>query len=201
MINFALFSLGDLVQQTDESLALLSQQGHQDAFSTLYERLFGTVFKRVRYSVPERDVEDVTQEVFISVMRSLKNYRGDAKFRTWLRTLVTRQIADYYRRRKSVEPDLEISEELEEDDPSYHTHQVRLAMPEKGDLDDQIIIRQCMRQLPDHYREIILLRFVEGLPFNEISEVQNMNLEATKSQFRRAIAAMQKILEESGYDG
>lgn len=184
---------------SDESLAQLAQQGNKDAFNMLYERLFNCVYRRVRYTIPERDVEDVTQEVFIAVIKSLKSYRGEAKFRTWIRTLVSRQIADYYRHRKSVEPDVELNEEMELRETSRTT---RLAYQAIGQsqLDDQILLRQCLRKLPDHYREVILLRFVDGLPFNEIAELQQMSLEAAKSQFRRAIAALQTLLEVTGYE-
>jgi RNA polymerase sigma-70 factor (ECF subfamily) len=190
----------DFEQHNEEALAQLAQQGSQAAFSALYERLFDNVYRRVRYSIPERDVEDVTQEVFIAAMRSLKNYRGEAKFRTWLRTLVARQIADYYRHRKSVEADIEIGEEYESGEDMLRSRQIEAPMMEYAGLDDQIILRQCLKRLPDHYREVIVLRIVEGLPFNEISEIQKMTLEATKSQFRRAIAALQKLLGETGHE-
>jgi hypothetical protein len=69
---------------SDEELARSAQQGKQDAFVMLYERYFPNVLARVRFKVPENDVEDVTQEIFIAVMKSLGGFKGQAKFSTWL---------------------------------------------------------------------------------------------------------------------
>ena len=172
----------------DNELIRSVQQGSLDAFNVLYERYFPIVYRRVRYVVPEADVEDITQEIFIAVTRSLKNFRFEAQFSTWLRTLVNRQVADFYRSRK---PRFEtFSLDVESDDPD---RELNLSVEDKTSTsDDLVILRQALRNLPDNYREIIMLRFVEGLQFDEIARVQGQSLEATKSLFRRAISALQK---------
>ena len=71
--------------------------GTQDAFVLLYERYFPTVFARVRFKVPESDVEDVTQEIFIAMLKSLGSFKGQSKFSTWIWTITNRKIVDYYR--------------------------------------------------------------------------------------------------------
>ena len=73
------------------------------------------MYKRVRFVIPEEDVEDITQEIFIAVMKSLKSFRYEARFSTWLRTLVNRQVADYYRRRHPDESSLDELTEPEAD--------------------------------------------------------------------------------------
>jgi RNA polymerase sigma-70 factor (ECF subfamily) len=85
------------IKPSDEELVRSAQQGRQEAFNLLFERHLPLVYNRVRYTVPEQDAEDVTQEVFIAAMRSLGNFRGESQFSTWLRTLTNRQVADYYR--------------------------------------------------------------------------------------------------------
>jgi len=62
-------------------------------------------------------------------------------------------------------------------------------------MEERIYIQRALQQLPENYREIILLRFAEDLQFNEIADLTNQNLEATKSLFRRAIAALRTHLE------
>jgi len=176
---------------SDETLARLAQQGNLDAFTSLYERYLPIVYKRVRYSTPERDVEDVTQEVFITALRSLKNFKGDAPFSAWLRVLVKRRIADFYRRRNpnEVELDVDISEADQ-------------LMPETvaitdNNLDDQIILRRAIQALSEDYREVLLLRFAEGLQFNEIAQLRGQSLEAAKSLFRRALEALRHQVGET----
>jgi RNA polymerase sigma-70 factor (ECF subfamily) len=172
---------------TDEELVRAAQAGSLEAFDALYERYLPVVYRRVRVVIPADDVEDVTQEVFIAAMRSLKGFRGQARFSTWLRTLVNHKVADFYRARKHSEPSLTM---LENDEPD------RLSMLSAPDdtahLDDCIVLQRALCELPEHYREVILLRFAEGLQFDEIAALQGVSLEATKSLFRRSIAALQE---------
>lgn len=173
----------------DDELILLIQQGKVDAFNILYERYLPAVYGRVRYTVPVEDIEDVTQEVFIAVMRSIKSFRGDSQFSTWLRTLTNRQIADYYRRRKPDESSLDPGDNGLTGSSNPGAHQLTSS---GTNLEEILMLRQALRQLPENHREVILLRFAEGLQFNEIAAVQGQSLEAVKSLFRRAIAGLQK---------
>ena len=93
---------------SDEELASSAKQGDLDAFTSLYRRYFSVVYKRVCYVVPEADVEDVTQEIFIALLRSIKGFQGKALFRTWFRTLTTRQIAEYYRNKSRKDGNLSL---------------------------------------------------------------------------------------------
>ncbi|MBN2385660.1 MAG: sigma-70 family RNA polymerase sigma factor [Anaerolineales bacterium] len=156
-----------------------AQQGSLDAFAVLYEHYLPLVFSRVRYLVPEDDLEDVTQDVFIATMRSLKTFRGEAKFSTWLRVLTSRQIAEYYRRRRH--PEAPLAE-------NFH------APSDPRMTEEAILLRQAFRRLPKKYQEILLLRFAEEMPFLEIASLKNCTLEASKSLFRRAVHALSKLV-------
>lgn len=174
-------------ETSDETLIQRFKQGSMEAFDDLYQRYLPGVYKRVRYVVPEGDVEDVTQEVFIAAMKSLPAFRGDAQFGTWLRTLTNHKVAEFYRKRnRKQEPvfaDLsEASEKMEGDTSSL--------------LEDRVYIQRALQKIPENYREVILLRFAEDLQFNEIAELTGQNLEAVKSLFRRAIAALRNHLDE-----
>jgi RNA polymerase sigma-70 factor (ECF subfamily) len=161
----------------EEELVRSAQQGKLEAFTALYEHYFPIVYNRIRYLAPDEDIEDIAQEVFISTMRSIKGFRGEAKFGTWLRTLTSRQVADYYRRRHRPETPLDES----------------LRAPHDPAVSEEaLLLRQAFRKLPPKYREILLLRFAESMPFKEIALLQGHSLEATKSLFRRAISALHK---------
>ena len=184
-------SVEDTQGLSDEQLIDLVQQGNRGAFSALYERYLPIVYRRVRYRVPERDVEDVTQEIFISVMKSLERFKGDSQFSTWLRTLVQRRIADYYRRQPNA--DTMLDEDIGDLSPNLGGLSVGA---ETGMLEDRIALRRGLRELPAHYQEIILLRFVEGLQFSEIAQERDQSLEATKSLFRRAMSALREQMRQ-----
>ena len=171
----------------DKRLVELVQTGDQEAFNALYDRHFSAVYKRVRYTIPETDVDDLTQDIFINVLRSLPNFEGRSQFRTWLRTLINRQVANYYRQReRKIQGNC--IEEIGEFAEAYYV----------GDAkhNERIAIRNALKKLPHHYQEVILLRFAEGLSFKEIAEVLGQNHEAVKSLFRRAIATLRNNIDK-----
>jgi RNA polymerase sigma-70 factor (ECF subfamily) len=171
----------------DEILIQEYKDGDQSAFNMLYHRHISSVYKRVRYVIPESDVEDVTQEVFIAAMKSIHSFRGESQFGTWLRTLTNNKVAEFYRKRARKQ------------EPYFAPLAEASGKTEDGTarkLEERIFMQAALAELPENYREIILLRFAEGLQFNEIAELQDQNLEAIKSLFRRAIAALQSQLED-----
>jgi RNA polymerase sigma-70 factor (ECF subfamily) len=172
---------------SDEHLIQRFKQGDLEAFNSLYERYLPRVHNRVRYVVPETDIEDVTQEVFIAVLKSLGSFRGESLFSTWLRTLTNYKVAEYYRKRNRKQ------------DPQEAPIAEAEALPDEGNgisMEERITLRKGLVSLPEKYREIILMRFSEGMQFEEIANSTGTNLEATKSLFRRAVVALRKNLEE-----
>jgi len=175
--------------RSDEELVRLAQQGELDAFTQLYDRHLTSVYNHVRYRVPEQDVDDVIQEVFIAAMKSLESFRCEAKFSTWLRTITNRNIADYYRCREGLEEQLNFT-------PDEMRSQIgKKAAISEARVDDRLILRRGFRALPEHYREVILLRFAEGLKFAEIAETRGQSLDAAKSLFRRAISKLRQQID------
>ncbi len=171
---------------SDEHLIQRFKQGDLDSFGPLYERYLSVVYNRVRYVIPEADVEDLTQEVFMAVLKSLHTFRGESLFSTWLRTLTNYKVAEYYRKRnrKQTPPETPLVEAESIPDESNDLQ-----------LEDRIALRHALMSMPEKYREIILLRFSDGMQFDEIAKTMGANLETTKSLFRRAVAALRKNLE------
>ena len=172
---------------SDEQLIQQVVQGDLQAFDILYTRYVKTVYNRVLYKVPRVVVEDVTQEVFITLIGALPTFRGESQFRTWLNTLINNKVAEYYRQRSrkklNMQVDLENAEQVSDNGNS------------KSILEDRIFIRRALSKIHKTYREVILLRFADGMRFKEIADYQGQNLEATKSLFRRAMSALQEELE------
>jgi len=176
-----------LQDASDEVLIQKFSDGVKEAFDALYFRHLPSVYKRVRYVVPEGDVEDVTQEIFIAALKSLPSFRGEAKFGTWLRTLTNHKVAEFYRRRtRKQEPLL----------APLSDAAAQVTGSTSQSLEERIYLQRALQDLPENYREILLLRFAEDMQFNEIAELTNQNLEATKSLFRRAVSALRTHLEK-----
>ena len=131
-----------------------------------------------RYLNNERDADDVCQEVMLKVLYGLKNFEGKSKFKTWLYSITYNECITQYRkdRRKrrlsdalALEPNDEASEES---DPKAE---------DQGGLDRWLV------QVNPIDREILVLRFVAELEFQEIADIMNMGLSATKMRYKRVL--------------
>jgi RNA polymerase sigma-70 factor (ECF subfamily) len=182
----------DANEVQDEELIRLIHLGNQEAFTQLYNRHLKPVFNRVTYLIPKNDVEDVTQEIFVAMIRSLSTFRGDSKFSTWLRVITNRQISNYYRKNQKLLQDSDLDQE-----ESWVQQKVSPKSSTRETQDRDIYVQQCLLNVPEHYREVVLLRFVEGMKFQEIADFQGRSLDAVKSTFRRAIEALRKELGET----
>ena len=176
--------------QSDEDLVRIAQSGNQDAFVSLYERFFPTVFAWVRFKVPENDVEDVTQEVFIAVMKSLHSFRGNSKFSTWIWTLANHKISDYHRKSQARWLEQQDYEDVVAHKASNHREFL-------DTQDDMRAIQRAMQKLPENYQEVLRMRFIDEMPFQEMALKNGQTLEATKSLFRRALVALTDKLEKA----
>lgn len=174
--------------KNEEILARQAQNGDREAFLKLYDLYLQKVHNRVRSRVPAPYVEDVTQEVFIAVIRSLGKFKQQSRFSTWLYTIVNRQIADFYRHRsRKIEQrsmSLDRIENLVSNSDHHHERS-----------DERALIQKVLENLPEHYQEIILMRFADGLTFAEIAEERDQSLEAVKSLYRRAIQAIRDQMD------
>jgi RNA polymerase sigma-70 factor (ECF subfamily) len=170
-------------QPSDEILVDRAQKGDGQAFEALYQRYLPRVYNRLRALIPQEDVDDLTQDVFLAVVRSLTSFERSSTFVTWLYSITNHKISDYYRHRKKREGV----------ERSFASQEVRLVVSDpSASAEDRALVRQVLRQLPERYRQVLLLRFAEDLSFKEIAQVMDLSLEATKSLYRRAVTAAQE---------
>lgn len=150
----------------DAALISRAQTGDTAAFQSLFARHRNDVARIVfRMIGPSPDVEDVVQDVFLNVYRSLPSFRGDAKFRTWLYRLATNVTRMHLRRGRSRPKfaDVEVPE-----GPREHT-------PQQGpdaQLEKARRVRALYRLLDgltEKKREVLVLHDLEGVPAKEIA--------------------------------
>jgi len=162
---------------SDETLARKAQAGDRAAFEQLCDRVLPALYNRLRAQLPPDAVEDVAQEVCIAVMKGIRRFRACSTFRTWVAAIARHKAADYYRQRGRRPQTTPL--DLETNDPAA------------GDeWQEQAMVRLALQRLPDHYQEVLLLRFAEGLPFDQVAGALEISLEAAKSRYRRAVAAI-----------
>ncbi len=153
------------------------------AYEELMRRYQRTLFNVcARYLGNERDADDVCQEVMLKVLHGLKSFEGKAKFKTWLYSITYNECITQYRkekRKRRLFDALSLDGQEEEHQPEHPT------VDSKG-LDHWLI---HVNQID---REILVLRFVAELEFQEIADIMNMGLSATKMRYKRALEKLRK---------
>lgn len=143
----------------------------------------------------EADAEDAMQETFLKAFRSLASFRGDARFSTWLISIVLNEARSKLRRKKLISLDAE----PDGDNPSDFSpallrdwHEVPSQALERHEMKQ--MLQDAIAALPDGYRVVFLLREVEELSTQEAAAMLQMNESALKVRLHRARMMLQKEL-------
>jgi RNA polymerase sigma-70 factor, ECF subfamily len=174
----------------DEELARLAANGDAAAFDEIYSRHRRFVYSlAIRMTRNHADAEDVTQESFVSVLRRVGSFRGEASFTTWLYRLVSNQVNMHFRYRSS-RPQVQTSDgEI----PERWQGGVRRTDPAKQ-LIDRLAIEQAVRMLPTGYRSAFILHDVKGYNHEEAARLSAHSVGTSKSQLHRARASLRAVL-------
>ncbi len=197
---------GAMKKQADEDLMRAYQKGEAAAFEVLLLRHERGVLNFVYRKVRDRDrAEELTQEVFLRVVRTAARYEPRAKFTTWLYTIARNLCIDESRkarRRRTVSLDETIG-----DDGEGSSRVERIIDTEAASGAGEIARSQFMEvlsegldALPEEQREVFILRHVEGMKFVDIAKVQDVSENTVKSRMRYAMAVLRGFVSEfEGY--
>ncbi len=177
----------------ERSLIQRAQEGNEQAFATLFE-----MHKKRVYSVcllMTKDVaeaEDLTQEAFLQVFRTIGSFRGEAAFSTWLYRIAVNTVLMKLRRQKA-KPVLSLSEPISPEAPSL-SHDIGTRDLNLTGAVDRIAILRAIESLPEGCRTIFTLHEVEGYQHHEIAKMLNCSIGNTKSQLHKARLKMRDLL-------
>jgi len=138
------------------------------------------------------DADDLTQEAFLQVFRSVNSFRGESAFSTWLYRIAVNTVLMKLRRRKSA-PMLSLDEPVSADSPSLK-REVGRADPSLSGAIDRIALRRAVGELPAGCREIFDLHEIEGYQHHEIAEILQCSIGNSKSQLHKAKLKMREVL-------
>ena len=184
----------------DESLIRRIKAGDVQAFEEIVKTYEKPVYNlALRYTGNPDDAFDVSQDVFLRVYRSIDTFKGQSKFSTWLYQIATNICIDHCRkasRKKEISMTVtdDTGEETELDfaDNSYTPEQVI----EQEELKEEL--NRCIGKLGDEHRLILTLRDIEGLSYQEIGTILQMEQGTVKSRLFRAREKLRKLLLKSG---
>ncbi len=180
-------------EESERSIIKRAQNGDEQAFATLFQ-----LHKKRVYSVcllMTKDVaeaEDLTQEAFLQVFRSVGSFRGDSAFSTWLYRIAVNTVLMKLRRRKAP-PALSLDEPVSPDSPSMR-HDIGKADPDLCGVIDRIELRRAMQELPQGCRKIFALHAVQGYQHHEIAKLLDCSIGNSKSQLHKAKMKMRDLL-------
>ncbi len=190
---------------TDEDLILAFQNGDVASFEEIVRRYRDPLFNFVVRLLGDAFYsEDVVQETFLRVFRNKHRYHQVAKFSTWIYTIASNLAKTELRRRK-VRNFFSISSKGE-DEKDYDLQDTSsdIERDVDGILKNEMILKE-INALPFHFKEAVLLRDIQDLSYEEISQILNVPLGTVKSRVNRGRSRLQKrlrfLIEEESEGG
>ncbi len=182
---------------SDEKLVECYANGENKAFDVLLERYQGRLYSYIFYFVKNEELtEDIFQETFVKAIMTIKQrrYTENGKFISWLTRIAHNMIIDTFRQERyentisndTVERDLLNDSRLTE-----------------NNIEDTLVldqihtdVRRMVELLPDNQREVVQMRFYQGLSFKEISELTGVSINTALGRMRYAILNLRRIAQE-----
>ncbi len=174
-------------QQSDESLVQAAQSGDASALTCLYDRYVNQIYAYLQRRVATTEAaEDLTSETFLAIVQSLRSFRGESTFRTWLFDIARRRLAEHWRRTYRL-PTVAID-----------TFASFAAGPEEATGSEPEDLRRNQLQtvlaaLPERERRVLHCRFMEKRSVRETAQALGLTENNTKVIQHRAIARAARL--------
>lgn len=182
---------------SDQELVKQFAEGSQSAFETLLSRHKQKVYAYILVSVRDKALaEDIFQETFIKVIRSLKDgrYFENGKFVSWVIRIAHNLIIDHYRREKQLGTTNAGSFEWDVFNSNRYSEQT---------VEQDIVYAQILKDvkgllafLPEEQREVVMMRHYMDLSFKEIAEITDVSINTALGRMRYALINLRKLIEE-----
>jgi RNA polymerase sigma-70 factor, ECF subfamily len=177
-----------VLEQTDRELVEACQRGERDAFRALFERHKDKVYSiALRYSGDATIAMDIAQETFLKLFSSIRSFRGDSSFESWLYRLVVNSCLDQKRRTRRLMPLVDGAlDALRAPGESVFDEIMRSELSSR--------VRSAVSGLPPDQRIVIVLRYTQGLTYEEIAEIVGCSAGTVASRLNRAHKSLERRL-------
>jgi RNA polymerase sigma-70 factor, ECF subfamily len=186
--------------RTDEELVALSMRGDADSFNQLVVRWERPIYA-LAYRVIGREEEarDVVQETFLRAFRGIRNFRGQAKFSSWIYRIALNLCRDWIRRERRAPlvptPEgVDLIELAAEHEPAESIEDL------VARHDMSRVVARAMAKLPDEQRTAIILKEYHGMTFQEIAELQGVPLSTVKTRLYQGLIVLRRQLQQEGHE-
>ena len=181
---------------TEQELVRAAAGGDTEAFERLVRTYENKIYHlALRMCGSSEEASDIAQEAFLAAWRGLPSFRGEANFATWLYRLTSNAAIDYLRRQKKQRGDMSLDdEELGLD--AVDTGPGPQDAAERTEV--RSVVAAGLQELSEGHRQVLVLREIQGLSYEEIADVLEVDLGTVKSRISRARSALRKILLQKG---
>ncbi len=192
-----------------EALLNSARRGHAEAQGQLLELYRSYIALLARLEVGRRlqakvGVSDVVQETFLEAHRDFSQFRGttEAEFMSWLRQILARNLANLVRRhygtqRRDIRLERAVEDELLESSRALDHELAASQSSPSGRAarrEQVVLLTEALDRLPEHYREVIIMRHFEGLPFHEVAKRMQRSVDSVKKLWLRALPRLRNLL-------
>ena len=192
------------IRTDEQSFVEELKSGSEQAFALLIAQYSHSVYSLIARSLRNpADAADVTQDVFVKVFRNISSFHGDASLRTWIYRIALREASNqrrWWSRHKRQE--LTIDEPHENDEGEAYCLADALAAADASPFDNVASaeagrrLQAALATLPGAFREVVVLREIEGFGYEEIAEILKVTVGTVKSRLARGRAGLRKALED-----
>lgn len=179
--------------------------GNVNAFEALVKKYEKMIYNLAFTKLGNHEnAQDLTQECFLRAYKMLRSYRTDAAFSTWIYRICQNLIYDFYRANKNKR-NAEVSLYLQNDGEELKEREIADISSEPLEIilrNEKIEkIRELIKSLPDDLRDIIIMRDINNLSYNEIAESLDIEIGTVKSRISRAREKLKQYMIESYKSG
>ena len=182
--------------QQDADMLKRLHDGDRTAMAELYDRYFDRVYSLVFNQVDRnRDVaEDIVQETFLAALKSAKGFKGRSSAYTWLCSIAYHKVADHYRRQSRERKRMVSGVDVDTVDVSENPG----SQPQPDSLiesaETRQVVNEALSKLPWDYRQVLILKYVEELSVQEISQIMDRSPKSIEGLLTRSRKALQTQL-------
>lgn len=172
----------------EPALIKSAQAGDREALVTLLREIENHVYRTAYYLLNhEQDAMDAAQEALIRIYTKINTYEEKAQFRTWVQRIVTNICIDKFRRKR----------------PSVSIDEHEWVFESRDNVEVEVLtayaaeeIRDAIGKLPEHHRNVVVLRYLQDFSYNEIADSLDLPLNTVKSYLYRARHQLQILLHD-----
>ncbi|MBN2600585.1 MAG: sigma-70 family RNA polymerase sigma factor [Candidatus Marinimicrobia bacterium] len=186
----------DSFKVTDEELIRRFQAGDETAFEEIVNRYKNRLMNfAYRFVLDREEAEDIVQDTFLKVYQNRYAYKEIAKFSTWIYTITANLAKTILRKQRNRKLFFFSRLGPEDKDMDFPSNEPDTQSRIEGKFDEQTI-QKAIIKLPEHFRTAIILRDIQELSYEEISNIINAPLGTVKSRINRARLKLQEDLQE-----